>query len=53
MSKALEEMNRQQIVLEDGRYMIFYTFAPSDCPGLWGAAVSVPEVRAAEAEEEN
>jgi hypothetical protein len=30
MSKARETMTKRRVVLEDGRYLIFFTFAPSD-----------------------
>lgn len=53
MSKVLEEMNKRQIVLEDGRYMILYTFTPSDRLGPSGAAVPIPEVTPDQPEEEN
>ena len=52
MSKVLEEMNKRQIVLEDGRYMIFYTFAPSDRLGPSSVAVLIPEVIPDESAEE-
>lgn len=53
MSKVLEEMNNRQIVLEDGRYMIFYTFAPSDRLGPSGPPIPIAEVTADEPEEED
>jgi hypothetical protein len=53
MSKVLEEMKKRQIVMEDGRYMIFYTFAPKDNLGPSILAVPVPEATPDEPAEEN
>lgn len=51
MSKVFEEMKKRQIVMADGRYMIFYTFASED--RLGPSCVAVPEVTPDEPAEEN
>lgn len=51
MSKAPEEINKREIVLDDGRYMIFYTVAPPD--GRGAEDVSVPVVTTDQPDEEN
>lgn len=52
MSKVLE-MNKRQIVLDDGRYLIFYTFGPSERLRPRDAAVPMTETTADEPEKEN
>jgi hypothetical protein len=52
MSKVLE-MNKRQIVLDDGRYLIFYTFGPSESLSPRDAAVPIAEATADEREKEN
>jgi len=53
MNKEPEEINKRQIVLEDGRYMIFYTFAPSDRPSPVDVPFLFPENAPDQPEEEN
>jgi hypothetical protein len=53
MSKVPEEINKRQIVLEDGRYMIFYTIAPSHDLGPEEVPVAFPEATPDQPEEEN
>lgn len=46
MSKAPEQMIKRQVVLADGRYLIFYTFAPADGLGSSHLAVPISEAEA-------
>lgn len=53
MSKASEKMIKRQIEMADGRYLIFYIFAPPDGSGRSPRPDATPEAKAAEAAEEN
>jgi hypothetical protein len=53
MSKASEKMIKRQVVMADGRYLIFYTFAPFDRPASSDRADPVPEAKSAKPAEEN
>jgi hypothetical protein len=53
MSKGFEKMIKRQVVMADGRYLIFYTFAPCDRPGSSNRADPIPETEGATPIEEN
>ena len=53
MSKASEKMIKRQVMMADGRYLIFFTFAPSDGPASSKHADCVPQAKAAKPAEEN
>lgn len=53
MIEAPKKMIKQQIVLADGRYLIYYTFAPADRPGSTRPADPIPDAKAAKSAEEN
>lgn len=53
MNKASEKMDQRQVVMEDGRYLIFFTFAPHDPPGSSRAAAPTPKVKPIEGAKEN
>jgi hypothetical protein len=53
MNKASEKMIKRQAVMADGRYILFYTFAPFDRPSSSHRADPVPEAKTAKPAEEN
>ena len=53
MNKVPDEMDQRKITLEDGRYMIFYTFAPLGGIDSPRDSAQVPEVRADELDKGN
>jgi hypothetical protein len=53
MTKKLEDIKKRQIILEDGRYMIFYAVTSKVHLVPSSVAVSVPEVTRDDPEEEN
>ena len=53
MIEAPEKMIKQQIVLADGRYLIFYTFVPADRLASSRTADPIPDAKAAKSPEEN
>jgi hypothetical protein len=52
MSKARETMKKRRVMLADGRYLIYYTFAPDNSEALT-ANVAEAEPAAAVPIEEN
>lgn len=53
MNKVSEKMIKRQVVMADGRYLIFYTFAPPDFSGSSHHVDAVPEAKAPKPVEEN
>lgn len=53
MIEAPKKTTKREIVLADGRYLIFYTFAPADRLGSSRFADPIPDARAAKSAEEN
>ena len=52
MSKASEKMIKRKVAMPDGRYLIFYTFAPSDRPESSARLDPIPAATAAKLAEE-
>jgi hypothetical protein len=53
MIKAPKKLIKEQIELADGRYLIFYTFAPADRLASSRRADPIPDGKAAKSAEEN
>jgi hypothetical protein len=53
MSKASEQINKRQVVMADGRYLIFYTFGPSDRHGSSHTPAPIPKAKADKSAEKN
>ena len=53
MIKGAKKIIKREIVLADGRYLIFYTFAPADHLASSRPAVPIPDTKAAKSAEEN
>jgi hypothetical protein len=53
MSRASEEIKKREVVMADGRYLIFYTFAPFDRHGSPRTNVPIPEAKADKSDKEN
>jgi hypothetical protein len=53
MSGASDKINKRPVVTAEGRYFIFYTFAPSDRPGSSHPAIPIPKAKADKSAGEN
>jgi hypothetical protein len=53
VNKASEKMIKRQVVMADGRYLIFYTFAPPGFSGSSHRTDATPEANAPKPAEEN
>ena len=53
MTEAPERMSQQRVLLADGRYLIFYHFAPRERVGPSLSAIPIPRAKNGKPAEEN
>jgi hypothetical protein len=53
MTDAPERMSQKRILLADGRYLIYYSFAPNECGGCSASVMPIPRAIDDKPAEEN